>query len=160
MEKLSKYSYGITGFSYCYNKDTKEIEENLLIMYYGGEKKFIFKKDKAYELICAINGKQNSSGSVYTKSSFEFELKFTDILTILNSRLLGRGFLMITKCKDLAEYDSNIQNSFVGITGLDLEGKIIAKSTTELFRDGFANENVDNYSKPPVDYKPERFFQA
>ena len=154
------YSYGVTGFSYCYNKETKQLEDNLMIMHYGNGKKFVFQKDKAFDLICAINGKQNPNGSNFDKETFDFELKYMDILTLLKSRLLGKGFIMVTTFKNPVEYVNGVQNSFVGITGLDLDGKPFAKSTEAMFKDGFANYDVDNYSEPPKDYKPERVFQA
>ena len=74
-KEYAMYSYGINGFSYCFNKEIEQMEDNLLIMYYGHDKKFIFPKEKAYNLIVAINGDKNPNGSTFDKENFNFELK-------------------------------------------------------------------------------------
>lgn len=155
MEKeLGLFTYGIMGFSLCYNKETEQIEKDLLIMYYGNGKKYVFKKESAYNLICAINGKQNPNGSCFIKDVFDFELKYmSNIINVLNNRLKGRAFVLITKSKNPVEYINAVQNEVIGITGLDLDGNLIAKSTNELFKDGFANFDVDNYCEPPKNFK-------
>ena len=147
------FSYGIDGFSYCFNKETEQIDDNLLIMFYGHGKKFVFAKEKAYDLICAINGNKNSNGSTFDKDCFNFELKYMNILELLESRLQGRAFMMITNFKNPVEYDNKIQNGLIGLTGLDLDCKPFAKTTNELFKDGFANYDVESYCTPPKEYK-------
>ena len=131
MKKLSIYTYGIMGFSECYNKETKQIENDLLIMFYGNNKKFVFPAQKAYDLICAIAGDKNPNGSKFDMECYNFELKYMSILQLLESRLKGRGFAMLTTFNNLVEYDNCIQNQVVGGTGYDLNGKLLAKNTKE-----------------------------
>ena len=161
-KKLALFSYGVIGFSDCYNKTTMQIEDDLLIMFYGNNKKFVFPKNSAYDLIKAINGKYNVNGTEYTKENFDFELKFfkMDIIAVLNSRLKGKGFIMITKFKNPVEYINGCQNEYVGITGMDLDGNLFAKSPKKLFKQGFASYDVDNYSKPPKEVTEKTTFDA
>lgn len=159
-KELSVYSYGINKFTLCYNKQTKQIEDDLLILHYGQGKKFVFKIDKAFELVCAIQGTKNPNGSVYDYNNFKFDLKFMDIVQMLNSRLAGRAIAMVTTFKNNAEYINKVQNEVVGITGYDLDGHLIAKSTNELFNDGFANYDTDIYCEPPKDYVEDATYVA
>ena len=159
-KEYAMYSYGINGFSYCFNKETEQMEDNLLIMYYGHDKKFVFPKEKAYNLIVAINGDKNPNGSTFDKENFNFELKYMDIVKLLKTRLQGRAFVMITDYKNPVEYVNGVQNGFVGLTGLDLDCKLLAKTKKELFKDGIANYDVENYCEPPKDYKEEPAFEA
>ena len=155
-KEYSMYSYGIMGFSKCYNKTTKKIEDELLIMHYGNNKKFIFPKEKAYELICAIQGKQNINGSEFTRKNFNFEQKYINLIDILNARLKGRVVVMVTQFKNAVEYINGIQNAVVGITGLDNFGcKPIATTEEELFKDGFANYDSQDYCTPPEEAEKE-----
>ena len=140
------YSYGITGFSLCINKETNQLEKDLLIMTYGNNKYYVFEKDKAFELICAICGTKNSNGSTFSREYFESELDKMGLLQLLESKLTGRSMIMITKYRHLSEYTNGLQNAVVGITGLNLDGKPIAHTKNELFKNGFADGRIVDYS--------------
>ena len=68
------------------------------------------------------------------------------VIQVLESRLKGRAFLMVTKFKNPVEYINGLQNSVVGITCLDLDGKPLAETTKDLFKDGFADIRTNEYS--------------
>ena len=144
-EDCALFSYGITGFSFCINKETKQIEKDWLIMTYGKNKYYIFQKDKAFELIRAICGPKNPNGSEFDKDCFECDLKLMGLMKLLDSRLTGRAMLIFTKFKNPAEYVNGLQNSVVGVTGLDLDGTPFAKTKKELFKYGFADGRVFEY---------------
>ena len=152
--KLTVYSYGIDKFTLCYNIEKGEIEKNLLIMHYGNGKKYVFNKDKAYELIVAIHGDKNPNGSKFDRENFHFEERhLKGVVQVLNSRLAGRAFAMITTLRNGIEYINKVQNEVVGITGYDFDGHLNAQSTNELFKDGFANFDTDNYCEPEKDFE-------
>ena len=151
-DKLSAYSYGINKFSYCVEKQTNQIIDNLLIMNYGYDKLFIFPKEKSYELVCAILDETVRKDLKLDRQKFKFEAKFFGLTETLDNYLKGKGFIMISKFRSSLEYINNIQNEFVGLTGMNLQGKFIAKNLDELFKDGFCDIKTYKYSEFKKEY--------
>ena len=114
-------------------------------MVYGSEKYFVFPKKMAYDLVTAIYGKEQLESIKMSKENFDFLVGKTDIVEVLNNKCSGKGFVMITKFKNAIEYINGCQNEFVGITGLDFDGSLIAKTNKELFTKGIANYDTSEY---------------
>ena len=112
---------------------------------------YVFPKDKAYDLICAVVGDKNVNGSKFERKDLELEQKFfdIDIVKALDMRLKGRALVMVTKFRNDVEYINGVQNELVGITGLNLDCKMFANSEKSLFKEGFADFSVNNYCEPP-----------
>ena len=108
-------------------------------------------KNKAYDLVCAIIGNKNPNGSNFKRKDLKLEEKYfnIDILKALDMRLKGRAFVMVTKFRNNVEYINGVQNKLIGITGLDLDCKMLANSENTLFKEGFADYSVENYCEPP-----------
>ena len=144
-KKFATYVYGIKRFSYCVNKETNKFEEDKLIMVYGHDKFFIFPKKLTYELIRAIYGDKQLKSMAFSKEVFDFEVEKFGLLNLLNGRCSGKGFVMITGFENGVEYINGCQNDFIGITGLDLQGKFLAHEKRGMFTKGIASYDTSEY---------------
>lgn len=57
------------------------------------------------------------------------------------------GFVMITNFKENLEYINARQNGVIGITGMDINGDLIANNLSELFRDSLTDEEFEKSAK-------------
>ena len=118
--------YGITGFQLFrkeknlslstikYNPNYEEYQmgyseqnPNIISMKYGKDKEFVFHKNNAYELFCAIRGKDEVLASGLTKEIFYNYCKKNGLLNVLNDNLLGEGFVLLVRKNDMENYPKN-----------------------------------------------------
>ena len=150
--------YGITGFqlfskeknlnlsSLKYNPNFEEYQmgyseqnPNIICMKYGKDQEYLFHKNKAYELFCAIMGQEEVNANGLTKEIFYNYCKKNGLLNVLNECLQGQGFVLLTNTSEL---DNTPKTA---ISSLDKNGEIKAKNLTEVFSDNVSYEELYNY---------------
>ena len=133
--KHATYLYSIDGFKQ-YSNGYSELKQNpnLIAMSYGaGKSPFVFHKEKAYDLTLAICGKEQLvDENKFTKEKFDEYVEKYGMLKMLTYLLKGRGFVIVTDCYDYSQFGNAIQSSVVGITGMDIDGKLFAEKNDEL----------------------------
>lgn len=139
------YCYGIDKFEEYNNGYDRPQNPNLITMFYGGEKEYVFHKENAYDLVKAICGKPYFDDFDLTKEKFNTYVEHHGLMQVMKYYLCGRGFVMVTNFKNYLEYSNGGQNRIVGITGMDLNGNLFAQSEEELFSDQATYEEMYDY---------------
>ncbi len=139
------YCYGITRFEEYNNGFNKPQNPNLITMVYGGSKEYVFHKENACDLVKAVCGKPSCDKFNLTKEKFDKYVENYGLIETLTHYLKGRGFIMVTDFENYLEYSNGGQNRVVGVTGIDLNGVILAQSEEELFSDQATFDEMYRY---------------
>lgn len=107
----------------------------LIEMNYGRGKDYVFHKDRAYDLLIAIMGEKCAEELGFSKAEFYELAKTYGLIKALNYSLKGHGFVMVTNFSNYSEYSNATQNKVLGITSIDLNGKLLVDDTSKLFND-------------------------
>ena len=151
--ELACYCHGIVKFEkYDNHYQGKEQNPNLIKLVYGGGSGIVFHKDKSYDLMKAIYGEEYLVSKLgITKKKFDEYVEDRGLLNILNGNLIGRGFVVVTGFREYYEYTNAAHNSYIGITGMGLDGELYAKDTDELFTDKATYDEMYNYKSTQKD---------
>ena len=138
-EGYSYYNYGIDEVVENSAKETymdcKPANTNLLILKYGGGKKFYFRKVDSYKLLQRVLGQNFLQAIKYNEKTFHENIEKSGYVDVLNTFLKGRAIIFVTEFENYLEFLNGGQNSVVGLTGMDIDGKLLAQQDKQLFLD-------------------------
>lgn len=149
-EGYSYYNYGIGEVVENSEKETymegKPANKNLLILKYGGGKKFYFRKADAYKLLQRVLGQKFLKAIKYNEKTFHENIEKSGYVDVLNTFLKGRAIIFVTEFENYLEFLNGGQNSVVGLTGMDIDGKLLAEQEKELFLDDVSFDEIYRYT--------------
>lgn len=149
-EGYSYYNYGIDEVVENSEKETymegKPANKNLLILKYGGGKKFYFRKADAYKLLQRVLGQKFLKAIKCNEKTFNKYVNETGYVDTLNTMLKGRALIFVTEFESYLEFLNGGQNREVGLTGMDIDGKLLAEQEKELFLDDVSFDEIYRYT--------------
>lgn len=148
VEEFKKFDNGFEGKKYMNGVLVGKSNPDLIEMNYGKGKDYIFHKDRAYELLIAIMGRECAKEMGFSKAAFYDYVKKLGIIKALNRCLKGHGFVMVTNFANYTEYSNETQNEIIGITSMDLNGNMLVDDTSKLFNDEVSFNEMYNYDRP------------
>ena len=138
-------AFGINEIKEFGDKINDNQNPNLLTLIYGEYKKFVFHKERAYDLVKAIRGLDYLYKMDITREYFNKSVKKHGYIYVLNNLLKGRGFILVyTHDKKLDKKSNKI---IIGITNIADNGKLLIKNDKNLFIDNVEYDEMFRYNK-------------
>lgn len=138
-------AFGINEVREFGSKENDNKNPNLLTLIYGEYKKFVFHKERAYDLVKAILGLDYLYKMDITREYFNNSVKKHGFVYVMNNFLKGRGFILVsTHDKNLGETNKDI---IIGITNISDNGKLLIKNDKNLFVDNVHYDEMFRYNE-------------
>lgn len=138
-------AFGINEIKEFGDKINDNQNPNLLTLIYGEYKKFVFHKERAYDLVKAIRGLDYLYKMDITREYFNKSVKKHGYIYVLNDLLKGRGFILVyTHDKKLDKKSNEI---IIGITNIADNGKLLIKNDKNLFIDNVEYDEMFRYNE-------------
>lgn len=138
-------AFGINEIKEFGDKINDNQNPNLLTLIYGEYKKFVFHKERAYDLVKAIRGLDYLYKMDITREYFNKSVKKHGYIYVLNNLLKGRGFILVyTHDKKLDKKSNKI---IIGITNIADNGKLLIKNDKNLFIDNVEYDEMFRYNE-------------
>lgn len=138
-------AFGINEIKEFGDKINDNQNPNLLTLIYGEYKKFVFHKERAYDLVKAIRGLDYLYKMDITREYFYKSVKKHGYIYVLNNLLKGRGFILVyTHDKKLDKKSNKI---IIGITNIADNGKLLIKNDKNLFIDNVEYDEMFRYNE-------------
>lgn len=138
-------AFGINEIKEFGDKINDNQNPNLLTLIYGEYKKFVFHKERAYDLVKAIRGLDYLYKMDITREYFNKSVKKHGYIYVLNNLLKGRGFILVyTHDKKLDKKSNKI---IIGITNIADNGKLLIKNDKNLFIDNVEYDEMYRYNE-------------
>lgn len=138
-------AFGINEVKEFGSKVSDNKNPNLLTLVYGEYRKFVFHKERAYDLVKAILGLDYLYKMDITREYFNNSVKKHGFVYVMNNFLKGRGFILVsTHDKNLGEKNKDI---IIGITNISDNGKLLIKNDKNLFVDNVHYDEMFRYNK-------------
>lgn len=138
-------AFGINEVREFGSKVNDNKNPNLLTLVYGEYRKFVFHKERAYDLVKAILGLDYLYKMDITREYFNNSVKKHGFLYVMNNFLKGRGFILVsTHDKNLGEKNKDI---IIGITNISDNGKLLIKNDKNLFVDNVHYDEMFRYNQ-------------
>lgn len=138
-------AFGINEVREFGSKENDNKNPNLLTLIYGEYRKFVFHKERAYDLVKAIRGLDYLYKMDITREYFNKSVKKHGYIYVLNNLLKGRGFILVyTHDKKLDKKSNKI---IIGITNIADNGKLLIKNDKNLFIDNVEYDEMFRYNQ-------------
>lgn len=138
-------AFGINEVKEFGSKVSDNKNPNLLTLVYGEYRKFVFHKERAYDLVKAILGLDYLYKMDITREYFNNSVKKHGFVYVMNNLLKGRGFILVsTHDKNLGEKNKDI---IIGITNISDNGKLLIKNDKNLFVDNVHYDEMFRYNE-------------
>lgn len=138
-------AFGINEVKEFGSKVSDNKNPNLLTLVYGEYRKFVFHKERAYDLVKAILGLDYLYKMDITREYFNNSVKKHGFVYVMNNFLKGRGFILVsTHDKNLGEKNKDI---IIGITNISDNGKLLIKNDKNLFVDNVHYDEMFRYNE-------------
>ena len=138
-------AFGINEVREFGSKENDNKNPNLLTLVYGEYRKFVFHKERAYDLVKAIRGLDYLYKMDITREYFNKSVKKHGYIYVLNNLLKGRGFILVyTHDKKLDKKSNKI---IIGITNIADNGKLLIKNDKNLFIDNVEYDEMFRYNQ-------------
>ena len=138
-------AFGINEVKEFGSKISDNKNPNLLTLVYGEYRKFVFHKERAYDLVKAILGLDYLYKMDITREYFNNSVKKHGFVYVMNNFLKGRGFILVsTHDKNLGEKNKDI---IIGITNISDNGKLLIKNDKNLFVDNVHYDEMFRYNE-------------
>lgn len=80
------------------------------------------------------------------EKTFNKYVNETGYVDTLNTMLKGRALIFVTEFESYLEFLNGGQNREVGLTGMDIDGKLLAEQEKELFLDDVSFDEIYRYT--------------
>ena len=138
-------AFGINEVKEFGSKVSDNKNPNLLTLVYGEYRKFVFHKERAYDLVKAILGLDYLYKMDITREYFNNSVKKHGFVYVMNNLLKRSGFILVsTHDKNLGEKNKDI---IIGITNISDNGKLLIKNDKNLFVDNVHYDEMFRYNE-------------